>query len=252
LRGEMVGLTTSYAAGADFEASAGFAIPVDERFARTVDVLKRGERPAYGFLGVGSELLSGAARRAGQHGARVVSVVDGTPAARGGIKVGDVITRVNEEPVRDDADLFRIVGALPAGATATLAIARGGDRLPAAALERQVTLTKKYVGSARPQVGRENLATWRGMSVDDSSASSAFGYLGPHLDRQGCVYVAAVDRDSPAWKAGLRPGVFVSRVAGKPVTSPAEFVAAAKAASGPVELVVLTGQGEPTRQTVSP
>jgi S1-C subfamily serine protease len=253
LRGEMIGLTTAYAAGADFEASAGFAIPVDAQFVQTVEKMKTGRRPAFGFLGVGPEPLSEAQRQSGVRGARVVSVVEGTPAARGGVIPGDIITHINQEPVLDDTDLFRIVGSFPSGATANLTILRASDANPAGeTIQRQVTLTKRFLNSPKPQIGEQDLAKWRGMSVDDSSAAPSFSYLGPHLDPTGCVYVAAVEQDSPAWKSGLRSGVFVSFADGKRVTSPAEFRAATETASGSVELVVLTGQGSPTRQTVSP
>ena len=65
LRGEMIGLTTSYTAGADFEGAAGFAIPVDEQFVRTVEVMKTGGRPTFGFLGVGPQSLPDEQRRQG-------------------------------------------------------------------------------------------------------------------------------------------------------------------------------------------
>ncbi len=253
LRGEMIGLTTAYAAGADYEASAGFAIPVDAQFVQTVEKMKTGRRPAFGFLGVGPEPVSEAQRQSGVRGARVVSVVEGTPAARGGVVPGDIITHINQEPVLDDTDLFRIVGALPSGATARLTILRASNANPSGeTLQLQVTLTKRFLNSAKPQIGEQDLAKWRGMEVDDSSAAPSFSYLGPHLDPTGCVYVAAVEQDSPAWKSGLRPGVFVSFADGRRVTSPAEFREATEKANGSVELVVLTGQGSPTRQTVSP
>lgn len=253
LRGEMIGLTTAYAAGADYEVSAGFAIPVDAQFVQTVETMKTGRRPAFGFLGVGPEPLTEAQRQSGVRGARVASVVEGTPAARGGVVPGDVITHINQEPVFDDNDLFRIVGSLPSGATANLTLLRASNANPAGeTVQLQVTLTKKYLNATKPQVGEQDLAKWRGLSVDDSSAAPSFSYLGPHLDPTGCVYVAAVEQDSPAWKSGLRSGVFLSFADGKRVTNPAEFRAATETASGPVELVVLTGQGSPTRQTVSP
>lgn len=253
LRGEMIGLTTSYTAGADFEGAAGFAIPVDEQFVRTVEVMKAGGRPTFGFLGVGPQSLPEEQRRQGIHGALILSVVEGTPAARAGVHAGDVITHINHEPVYSDTDLFRVVGALPAGATATLTIFRGDSaQRTGDTLERQVTLSKKYVNAARPPVGTESARTWRGMSVDDSSASPSFAYLGPHLDPRGCVYVASVEPESPGWKAGLRPGLYVSQAGGRPVANPAEFFAAVEGRTGPVELVVLSGQGAPTRQTVSP
>ena len=91
-----------------------------------------------------------------------------------------------------------------------------------------------------------------GRAVFLSYASPSFADVGPRLDPEGCVYVSEVTADSPAWKAGLRPGVFVSSVAGTRVTSPAQFHAVAAAATDAVELVVLSGQSDPVHHTVSP
>ncbi len=49
MQGEMVGLTTSFAAGVGFESSAGFAIPVNDRFRRVVESLREGRKPEYGL-----------------------------------------------------------------------------------------------------------------------------------------------------------------------------------------------------------
>ncbi len=49
-------------------------------------------------------------------------------------------------------------------------------------------------------------------------------------DEEGCVLVTGVDEGSVAWTAGVRPGMFISRLGGTRVTTPAEFFAAAKKA----------------------
>ncbi len=74
-----------------------------------------------GFLGVTLEELSGDAR-----GASVRSVEPDSPAAKAGLKEGDVVVRFDGEPVRSAAQLSRVVGETPAGRTVPVEVTRGG------------------------------------------------------------------------------------------------------------------------------
>jgi len=88
---------------------------------------------------------------------------------------------------------------------------------------------------------------WRGMIVDYATA------LPPPLLRQalqefvpeGCLAVLDVERDSPAWKAGLRPGTLFNQVHGRRVTVPEQFFEAVKDQAGEVVLKVISGEGGP-------
>ena len=124
LKGEMIGLTTSLAALTGYEQPAGFAIPVDDAFRKTVDTLKQGRVPSYGFLGVQPEHLSVAERQAGKFGAQVSYVVPGTPADQAGLREEDVITHINGEKVYDKNTLFRELSRLPAESKITLTLNR--------------------------------------------------------------------------------------------------------------------------------
>jgi serine protease Do len=64
------------------------------------------------------------------------------------------------------------------------------------------------------------------------------------------VGVIEVERDSPAWKAGFRPGDFVSHVGALRVTTPREFYAAAEKASGEVKLKLTVVDAEKAIRTV--
>ena len=57
-------------------------------------------------------------------GLRVMTVYDGSPAAKGGLKPGDVIVGVNGEPVETSRALIRMVAAAPPGTTVRLAVRR--------------------------------------------------------------------------------------------------------------------------------
>ena len=64
-----------------------------------------------GRLGVRVEDLSSddRGRDRASHGARITSVVPGSPAERAGLRPGDVITRVNDQSIDDSGDLVRTV-----------------------------------------------------------------------------------------------------------------------------------------------
>jgi len=59
------------------------------------------------------------------------------------------------------------------------------------------------------------------------------------------VVVTEVEADSPAWKAGVRPGSFITHVDRQPVRTPREFASAVANRDGDVRLrVAVSGQKE--------
>ena len=54
--------------------------------------------------------------------------LDGSPAAKGGLRVGDVILSLNGKPIVMSADLPHLVGALKPGSKARMEVVRDGDR----------------------------------------------------------------------------------------------------------------------------
>jgi serine protease Do len=237
LQGEMIGLTTSFAALVGYDRPGGFAIPVDADFRRTVETLKTGRLPDYGFLGVAPALLTASERRAGRTGARIANVVASTPAAKAGLQTGDLITRVDGEEVIDDLQLIRRLSAMPAETQIVLSLLRGDlDGRPGRALTAKVRLSKKRVEGPRLAYASVIDPAWRGMRVDYATAAPTFWEQSRDLDPIGCVGVVQVERDSLAWKAGLRPGDFISLVGNSRVSSPRQFEAAVASAVGPVTL----------------
>jgi serine protease Do len=239
LQGEMVGLITALGAMDGYEKAAGFAIPVDDLFRRTIDTLKEGKKAEFGFLGVGPENLETALRQQGRFGVRISQVVPGTPAANAGLVLGDIITHVDDVPIHDRTVLMRELGKQPVGAVVQLSVERGAtfDR-PGRSLVRSVKLSKKYVSSSRPAFAQIGDRVWRGMSVDFPTAvlQSLGNPLNGALDPRGSVAAAKVETNSPAWKAGLRTGTIITHVGNDRVTSPDEFFAAVDGRGGDVIL----------------
>jgi S1-C subfamily serine protease len=229
LRGEMIGLTTSLAAAAGYEQAAGYAIPVDETFLRIVEALRQGREVDYGFLGVKMRNLDARDMAAGKQGMLVDDTVAGMPAHRVGLQRDDVITHVNGRPIYDADGLVLNVSSLPAEAPARLTVLRRGQTMQFEIELAKAPATRRIV-TAPPEL-------WRGMRVDFASA------LGTDLiDRsqqllaEGCVVVAEVASESPAWRAGLRPEMVISHVGNTRVQTPREFQAAVSGKNGAVQV----------------
>ncbi len=252
LDGEMIGLATSYAGTDHSETAGGLAIPVDEDFRRIVEALKIGQTPEFGFLGVGPETLNVALRQQGFHGARLVTVMDGTPAARAGLKADDIVTHINGKRIFDEGDLFWRIGILSPGTTTQLQVVRGDITNPnAAVIEMAVTVSKKYVNTVRKPIVTAITPTWRGLRMDYATASPAFSQLIERPPAES-LYVAEVVPNSRAWLAGMRSGDFVTHVGDSKVTTPAEFAESVKGVSGDVTLHVTTNGMDITPRTISP
>ncbi|HUE69633.1 MAG TPA: trypsin-like peptidase domain-containing protein [Pirellulaceae bacterium] len=254
LKGEMVGLTTSLAALAGYEKAGGYATPVDDAFQRAIESLKAGRMPEYGFLGVQPEILTAEERRDGRHGARVVHVAAGTPADKakiqGGVR-GDVITHVNGQPVADEIDLMRQLGSRGPGDVVTLILQRGATEVrPGRTVSTKVQLSKKRIAASRPGYAEVVAPPWRGMKVEYATASATFASQGIALDPDGSVAVVEVAKDSAAWKAGMRPGEFVSHVGSARVTTPTEFYKAVTAETGPVVLRLTAAPPDQAERTI--
>ena len=221
LDGKMIGLSTSIAVLAGFEKGTGYAIPVNARFRRVVEKLKRGEEIENGFLGVAPR---NPYRDRGEVGVVLDRVELGTPAALDGLSVSDEIVSIDDQKVRTIDDLFFKVGSMPPGHTAQVTIrsARRGlfDK-------REVTvpvrLTKKPHTATRPIIATAEKKQWRGLRVDYGTALSLKRI--PTLDPEGCVIVTEVEKDSVTWRAGLRIGSIISHVDDEPVKTPEQFYA---------------------------
>jgi S1-C subfamily serine protease len=247
--GRLIGLMTAYVAHGN-ESPGGLAIPIDSEFEQALETLKAGKLPEYGLLGLAPRAakLADAAFKAG---AAVEDVMPGTPAAKVGLRPGDIITQVGEQAVQDDLHLIRLVSALPAQAKVTLQVVR--DMRTKKSFPVSVTLSKKYHESLREAYAEQREPAWRGMRVDYATASPVFRELARHVDPEGCVSVVDVERDSPAWKAGLRNGTFVSHVGGKRVSTPQQFYDEANKQAGEAALrITVAGDGEPIRKVAAP
>lgn len=230
-RGELIGLTTSLAAIAGYEKSAGFAVPLDATTDRILKSLIEGHEVEYGFLGIDLQDVSVAEidvlQRQFQQGggARVRSVIANSPAVRAGLFGNDVILAVNRRPVLSHVDLMREIGLLAPGDLAELRVWRPGeavDRTVSVELGKWPVQDDEGIVASRPRY-----EPFRGLTVDYPTARFRhlrLEFRGVDLPAGG-VLVTEVQPGSPAAAAELQPGDFITHVNRQPVVKPAQFQA---------------------------
>lgn len=101
-------------------SSMGFALPVNA-FRDRLDALARNMQPvpAPGWVGLHAE-------DGPLPGAYVTNLYDGSPADKGGLEIGDIITQVEGRPIRSGRDFFISLVAVVEGQTLHLQVQRNG------------------------------------------------------------------------------------------------------------------------------
>jgi S1-C subfamily serine protease len=132
-RGEVIGINTAIRADA---MGIGFAIPINK--AKSIkDQLARGEKIAHPYLGVQMTLLTPEIARQNNedpnspfmvpeiNGVIVVRVLPNTPAAKAGMRRGDVITQIDGQPIKTAEQLQNLVENSRLGQALKVQIQRG-------------------------------------------------------------------------------------------------------------------------------
>jgi Do/DeqQ family serine protease len=130
--GALVGINTAIFSRSGGSMGIGFAVPVDT--AREVmEALVRGGTVRRGWIGVEprdlSAELADSLNLPVKSGVLITGVLQSGPAAQGGVRPGDVVVKVGDKPVRNTADLFAAVAALPIHQPARLGLQRGAQAL---------------------------------------------------------------------------------------------------------------------------
>jgi serine protease Do len=123
MAGEVIGINTAIYSPSGASAGIGFAVPSD--LARgVIEALIRGGRVERGWLGV--SVADAEEQGRGRRGAVIMGVERNSPAARAGLRQGDLVTALNGETVTTSRALVRGVAVLPPGETVRLTLQRGG------------------------------------------------------------------------------------------------------------------------------
>ena len=160
-------------------------------------------------------------------GAVVLRVEQGSAAEKAGLRPKDVVTAVNERPIRASAELRNRVGLTPIGEEVDMTVLREGREIRIRARVAELFQSTSVVGESVPQLA--------GLKVADIQPGM------PMHGRLEGVFVAGVDRDSAASRNGLRAGDVIVGVGAARVGSVKQFTDSLRAAEQPLRLSLLRG-----------
>lgn len=225
--GEVVGINTAIVATGQ---GIGFAIPVNLAKLIGDQLIEKGE-VTRGWLGVSIQPLTPElAESFGLKkvtGALVNQVLPDTPAEKAGVQRGDILLTLAGKEIRGVRALQLLVASTVAGRTADLEVLRGGERL---------TLEVTIVAQDAEEAASPPAAVGRGVGLGLTVAPA---------EGEG-VRVEAVDPQSAAAAAGIRPGDLILSLNRQQVQDVESFNRAARRAREGKNVVLLIRRGETT------
>ena len=231
LKGQVVGINSQIYSRSGGFMGISFAIPINVAM-NVADQLKATGKVERGQLGVVIQEVSyDLAKTFGLDkatGALVAKVLAGSPAERGGLKVGDIIRSVNGNEVRSSSDLPMTISSLKPNQTVKLGVWRKGQMH-----EMEIKLGTQNDITAKA----ERQSNEGSDNVDDFQFAAAGLTL--IVNSNGNIVVSNVK--GIAANAGLRRGDILLEVAGKEVHSQEEFNAAIESAGKNIPLLVQRG-----------
>jgi len=228
LKGQVIGINTAIYSPSGGSVGIGFAIPSNIA-QQVIGQLRDHGHVVRGWLGVAIQGITPAIAKSlglnpeDPQGALVASVTPASPAAKAGLKQGDIILSVNGEPIKSVNDLPRKVAMIPPSQKLELAVRRSGKDMT---LEAQV--------GEMPENAQANAG--QGQPQQQPQEDSKVGSLGLELapidpamrrhfqiprDVEGVV-VTRIAPDSPFADLGLEAGDVIQSVDQEPVKSPQE------------------------------
>jgi len=219
--GELVGINTFIISNSGSFAGAGFAIPSQIVRATAEQLIKSG-KVEHGYIGIGMNDVTPDNAHffnlKDASGAIVSQVMPDSPASRGGLKTGDVISQLNGQNIANGSALQVSVSEMVPGTKITMGVIRDGKP------ETLDLTVGQFHGNSEvasndsqdgPQSGK------LGLAVSNLTAETRQQFNVP--DQVHGVVVQNVRPASPADDAGIQPGDIILEVNRKPADSASQF-----------------------------
>lgn len=240
LKGEVVGINSQIYSRSGGSMGLSFAIPIDVAIEVSTQ-LKSSGKITRGWLGIAiQEITKDLAESFGMkntNGALIAGVEKSSPAEKGGLEPGDVITKFDGKPIITSSDLPRAVGAAKPGKKAAVEVLRKGTikglnvTVGESPSEKEEVASNKNV--VKPEINRIGLVL-RELTAQQKKA----------LNGKNGLLVA--DAQGLAAQAGIRRGDVVLGLNNAEVQSLEQFNKQLAAVAAEKTIALLIQRGENT------
>ncbi len=254
MAGHVIGIDTAIYSPTTGSVGIGFAIPSNDAEFVIRRLMKYGSvKP--GWIGVSLQQvtpdIAAALGMSRPDGSILADVDPSSPAAKAGLRVGDVIMTVNSRPAKDTRAVMRDTAKVPVGDKVTIGFWRGGkDETVTFAVADWPKATKLDKPATPAAFDRAAVPQNLGLQLTafDDQARNKYGI---DFDQSG-VLVTGVAANTDAAERGLVAGDVILQVQEHPVGTPAEVqqqLEAARAAKRAMVLVLVQPKLQPQPAT---
>ncbi len=243
--GRLIGINTAILSRNGGFQGVGLAVPAN-MVSQVADSLVKSGRVVRGYLGVNIQTITPQLAESfdlkSNQGALVAEVLPDAPAAKAGLREGDVITAIDGKPIGDANRLTLAVTSVAPGTKLKLDVLRDGktQQITATTGERPGARRNARAAESYSQSNDEE-GVLNGVSVDDLD-----GETRQQLDipaRLKGALITNVAPDSAAARAGIRRGDVILEINKQPVKSADEAVERSSQVESKKSLVKLWSRG---------
>jgi serine protease Do len=229
IHGRLLGINTAILSRSGGFQGVGLAVPAN-LVSHVADSLVKTGKVTRGYLGVNLNTLTPALAEAfnlkDNKGALVAATIPDGPAAKAGLKDGDVITALNGQPVTDPNNLKNQVSSFAPGTTLTLDVLRAGKTTQFAVTTAEKPGAKRIGKGGLDSLSKQNRSddegVLNGVAVEDLDRAGRRDMNFP-AKLKGAL-ITQVAPNSASARAGLKPGDVILEINRELVTSAKDAV----------------------------
>ena len=218
MKGEVIGVNTAIFSPSGGNVGIAFDIPAPT-VTKVVAQLREKGRVDRGWLGVQVQPVTGPIADSlglkSAHGALISSPQPDSPAAKAGLKSGDIITEVDGSEIKDARDLARTIAGFAPGRRVSLSVLRGGKPESLSVDLGELKSSPKTL--AQTSSAGDELAKL-GLKVAPAASVEGAGDTG--------LAILEVEPDGPAGELGLQAGDVIKQVGNEKVATASDLQSA--------------------------